>query len=176
MEKEADKMIKSCELKQHHHEYLCHVGKWRSCEAKSLYSECVRKAKSPWEQEYEKKKTKQKTEIYSITYRVDVILRWRIHCSEPDFTWIIYAVSKFHGVIRTWSCVRGVCLCMEACSRLARISCHIRWVPKGHLKGTGKLFTRFLRCFEVSHDLDCLDVLCRGVRVDCNVELHSNHV
>ena len=44
------------------------------------------------------------------------------------------------------------------------------------LKGTGKLFTGFLCCVKASHNLDCLDVLYRGVRFDCNVELHSNHV
>ena len=70
-------------------------------------------------------------------YRVDAILKWWIHCSGPDFTRIIYAVSKFHGVIRTCSCVRRVCMCREAC-RLARISCHVRRVPKWCLKGTGK--------------------------------------
>ena len=90
-----------------------------------------------------------------------MILKWRIHCSGPDFTRIIHVVSKFHGVVCTWSCVRGVCACREAC-RLARISCHIGRVPKWRLKGTGKLFSGFLRCVEVSHDLDCLDVLYRA--------------
>ena len=40
-------------------------------------------------------------------YKVDANSRWRIHCSGPDFTWIIYDISKFHGVMHTWSCVRG---------------------------------------------------------------------
>ena len=94
--------------------------------------------------------------------------RWRIHCSGPDFTRIIYAVWKFHGVMRTWSCVPGVCACRKAC-RLARISCHVGRVPKWRLKGTGKLLSGFLCCVEVSHNLDLLDVLYRGVRVDCNL-------
>ena len=108
--------------------------------------------------------------LRNLTCRVDAILRWRIHCSGPDFTRIIYAVMKFHGLIRTWSCVWGVCACRETC-RLARISCHVGWVPKWHLKGTSKLFTGFLRCVRVSHDLDCLDVPYRGIHVDCNIEL-----
>ena len=89
-----------------------------------------------------------------------MILKWWIHCSGPNFTWIIYAVSKFHSVIHTWSCVQGVCSCKEAC-RLARISCHVRRVPKWCLKGTGKLFSGFLHCVEVSYNLDHLDVLYR---------------
>ena len=93
-----------------------------------------------------------------IMYRVEVNLSWRIHCSGPNFTRIIYAVSKFHSVISTWSCVRGVCMCREA-YRLARVSCHVGWVPKWHLKSIGKLFSGFLCCVEVSHDLDHLDVL-----------------
>ena len=40
----------------------------------------------------------------------------------------------------------------------------------GVQKGTGKLLSGFLRCVEVSHNLDdLLDVLYRGVRVDCNL-------
>ena len=35
-------------------------------------------------------------------------------------------------------------------------------VPKWRLKGTGKLFSRFLHCVEVSHNLDRLDVLYRA--------------
>ena len=66
------------------------------------------------------------------TYRVDTNSRWRIHCSGPDFTRNIYAVSKFHGVMHTWSCVRGICMCREAC-RLARISCHVEQGSKWRL-------------------------------------------
>ena len=59
-----------------------------------------------------------------------------------------------------------------ACSgrpvRLARISCHVRQIPKWHLKGTRRLFTRFLHCVEVSHNLGHLDELYRGARVNCN--------
>ena len=62
----------------------------------------------------------------------------------------------------------GVCACGEAC-RLAEISCHAGRVSKWRLNGTGKLFTGFLRCVEVSHDLDGPDVLYMGVRVDCNL-------
>ena len=58
-------------------------------------------------------------------------------------------------------------MCREAC-RLARISCHIGQVPKWRLNGTGKLFSGFLCCVEVSHDLDHLDVL-QGIHVDCNL-------
>ena len=72
----------------------------------------------------------------------------------PDFSQIIYAVSNYHSVIRTWSCVRGVCACRKAC-RLARISCHVGQVPKWRLKGTGKL-SGFLYCVEVSHNLGLL--------------------
>ena len=43
--------------------------------------------------------------------------------------------------------------------RLARISCHVGRVP-------GKFFSGFLRCVEVSHNLDRLDVLYRGICVD----------
>ena len=28
-----------------------------------------------------------------------------MHCSGPDFTRIIYAVSKFHSMVHAWSCV-----------------------------------------------------------------------
>ena len=66
----------------------------------------------------------------NLVYKVNAILRWWIHCSGPYFTWIIYAVSKFHSVIHTctWA-VWGVCACREAC-RLAVISCDIVWVFK----------------------------------------------
>ena len=94
----------------------------------------------------------------SITYRVEANSRWQIPCSGPDFTRIIYAVLKFHSVIRTWSCVRGGCACREAW-RLARISFHVRRVPKWHLKGTGKLFSEFLCCVEVSHNIDLLALI-----------------
>ena len=48
-------------------------------------------------------------------------------------------------------------------------SAHVRRIPKWRPKGTGKLFTGFLNCVEVSHDLDCLDVLYRGSCIDCNL-------
>ena len=67
-----------------------------------------------------------------LTYRVDSNLRWQKHCSGPDFTRIIYAVSNFHGVMPTWSYVQGVCAYREAC-RLARIICHVKRGPKWHL-------------------------------------------
>ena len=67
--------------------------------------------------------------VHKTKNRVEAILRWRIHCSGPDFT---YDVSKFYGVICTWSCVQGVCMCREAC-RLTRISCYIGRVPKWRL-------------------------------------------
>ena len=92
-----------------------------------------------------------------------------------QWTRLIYGISKSHGVIRTWSCVQGVCVCREACS-LARISCHVGQVPKWCLKGTGKLFSGFLRFVEVSHDLDHLHVLYWDVCVDCNLLLRRNHV
>ena len=79
-----------------------------------------------------------------------------------------YAVSKLYGVIRTWSCVRGVWACREAC-RLVRISFHVERVPKWHLKGTGRLFTGFLLGVEVSHDFDHLDMLYKGICVDCKL-------
>ena len=63
----------------------------------------------------------------NLTYRVDTNSRWQIYCSGPDFTWIIYAISKFHGMIHTWSCVLRICACREV-FRLARISCHIERV------------------------------------------------
>ena len=109
-------------------------------------------------------------------YRVDANSRWQIHCSGPDFTWIIYTVSKFHGMMHTRSCVQGICACREAC-RLARISCHVEQGPKWSLyKGSGRCFTRFLRCVEVYHDLDHLDVLYRGIHAYSSLYLHWNHV
>ena len=48
--------------------------------------------------------------------------------------------------------------------RRAGISCHIGRVLKWCLKGsvTCKLFTGFFCCVQVSHNLDCLDVLYRA--------------
>ena len=50
---------------------------------------------------------------------------------------------------------------------LPKSACHhVRRVPKWRLKGTGKLFSGFLRCVEVSHNLDHMDMLYRGVHID----------
>ena len=62
----------------------------------------------------------------------------------------------------------GVCMHKEAC-RLTRISYHVWRIPKWCLKGIGWLFTGFLRCVKVSHNLDSLDVLYRSIRIDYNL-------
>ena len=48
-------------------------------------------------------------------------------------------------------------------------------VQNGVYKGTGRCFARFLRCVEVYHDLDCLDVLYRGIHAYCSLQLHRHH-
>ena len=44
-------------------------------------------------------------------------------------------------------------------------------LPESAVTYTGKLFSGFLRCVEVSHNLDHLHMLYRGVRVDCKQPL-----
>ena len=60
--------------------------------------------------------------------------------------------------------------------RLARIRCHVEQGPNGVYYGTGRCLARFLRCFEVYHDLDRLDVLYRGIHAYCSLQLYRNHV
>ena len=71
--------------------------------------------------------------VGNLTYRVDAILKWRIHCSGPDFT----RVSYLHR------------------TKVSRCDSYLELC-------TGV-------CVEVTHDLDRLYVLYRGVRVDCNL-------
>ena len=95
--------------------------------------------------------------VNNLMNRIDAISRWRIHCSGPDFTGIIFAISKFHDLISTLSCV-AVCACREAC-RFTRISCDVGHISKWHLKGSGRWCTGFLCCVKVLGSLDHLEVL-----------------
>ena len=104
-------------------------------------------------------------------YRVDANSRWRIHCSGPDFTRIIiYAVSKFHGVIRIPGAV------YEGYARAGRpVGLPESVVTSGkfqngvYRKGTGKLFSGFLRCVECITRFRPSGPAAQGARVDYNL-------
>ena len=89
--------------------------------------------------------------------------KWQIHCSGPDFTWIIYAISKFHGMMHPRSCVQGYAHAVRPVGS-PESAVTSSEVQNGIYNGTGRCFTRFLRCVEVYHDLDHLDILYRGIR------------
>ena len=42
-------------------------------------------------------------------------------------------------------------------------------VQNGVYKGSGGCFTRFLHCVKVSHNLDHLDMLYRGIHAHCSL-------
>ena len=76
----------------------------------------------------------------------------RIHCSGPNFTQIIYAISKISWCDTYLQLYTGGMCVQGGLYRLTGISCHVRWVVS-----------------KFSHDLDHLDVQYRGVHIDCNL-------
>ena len=83
---------------------------------------------------------------------------------------IIYAISKFHGVMHTWSCVQEVCACARrpvvGSPESAVMSSEVQ---NGVYKASGGCFARFLRCVKVYHNLDHLDMLYRGIHAYCSL-------
>ena len=114
--------------------------------------------------------------MYSTEYRVDMIQNGRytaVDPTSPRLSTPYWSVSRrdayMYMYLELYSCAGRPVGLPESAITLGK-------VQNGVYKGSGRCFTGFLRCVEVSHDLDCLDVLYRVVRIYCSLWLHRNHV
>ena len=114
--------------------------------------------------------------ISNLTYRVDTNSRWWI-CTAVDPT--SPRLSMPYRSFTAW-CIPGAVYGGYARAGrpvgLPESAVTSSEVQNGVYKGTGRCFARFLRCVEVYHDLDRLDVLYRGIRAYCSLQLHQNYI
>ena len=105
--------------------------------------------------------------MYSTKYRVDMIQNGgytAVDPTSPRLSTPYQSVSRRDAYIylELYSCAGRPVGLPESAITLGK-------VQNGVYKGSGRCFTGFLHCVEVSHDLDCLDVLYRVVHIYCSV-------